>query len=236
MDENKNIFKKFSDFFNATKFRKEIWSWFKTIVGAVILAWIIKTFIIVNAVVPTSSMETTIMPNDRLIAFRLSYLMSEPERFDIIVFKYPDDKDTLYVKRIIGMPGEQVDIVDGKVYINAQEEMLGKTFNGIKIDSVDIGEEKVYIKDNTGNAVEVETGVIFRELLTPLDDSFIKEVMKIDMNRHYDVPSGHYFMLGDNRNDSWDSRYWKNTFVPKEDILGEAVFKYWPDFEMLMDK
>ncbi len=171
--------------------KKEIFSWVKTILGAVILAYIITTFIIVNAVVPTGSMKDTIMPGDRLVAFRLSYLFSEPERYDIVVFRYPDDEDTLYVKRIIGMPGDTINIVEGKVYVNDSKE--------------------------------------------PIKDEFIREEM-IGSFGPYTVPEGCYFMLGDNRNDSKDSRYWENTYVKEEKILGKVIFKYFPKIELLTNK
>ena len=131
------------------------------------------------------------MPNDRLVAFRLSYLFSDPERYDIIVFKAPDDESTLYVKRIIGLPGEKVNIIDGKVFINDQE--------------------------------------------VPLEDDYIMEDM-LGSFGPYTVPENSYFMLGDNRNDSQDSRYWENTFLPKENILGKVLFKYYPKIESLWNK
>lgn len=171
--------------------KAEAISWAKTIVGAVIFAYIITTFIIVNASVPTGSMKDTIMPGDRLIANRLTYKFSEPERFDIVVFKYPDDEKKLYVKRIIGMPGETVNIVNGNVYINDSEE--------------------------------------------PLEDNFVREEMRGSWGP-YEVPEGCYFMLGDNRNDSLDSRFWQNTFVKKEKILGKAIFKYFPKPGLLTNK
>ncbi len=171
----------------------EIISWATTIIGAVILAILITQFIIVNAVVPTESMQNTIMVGDRLIAFRLSYLFDDPERFDIVVFKYPDDEDVLFVKRVIGLPGEKVTIRDGKVYINDSE--------------------------------------------TPIDDYFIKEEMFCEAGeRVFEVPEGCYFMLGDNRNNSKDSRYWKNTYVKKDKILGKVIFKYYPEITWIDDK
>ena len=96
---------------DKTEIGKEIVSWVKTIILALLLAAGINTFIIVNAEVPSGSMENTIMTNDRIVAFRLSYLFVEPDRGDVVVFHFPDDPTgkTLYVKRIIGLPGEKID-------------------------------------------------------------------------------------------------------------------------------
>ncbi len=191
---NQDNLEKIDDKPNTTKsqkIKKELIDIIKTIVIAIIVAFIITNFIIVNAIVPTGSMKNTIMPNDRLIAFRLSYLFSSPERGDIIVFRAPDDEEMLYVKRIIGMPGETINIIDGKVYINDSEQ--------------------------------------------PLDDEYIMEEM-LGSFGPYTVPEDSYFMLGDNRNDSQDSRYWENTFLPKDNILGKAIFKYYPKIEALWNK
>ncbi|WP_317367814.1 signal peptidase I [uncultured Tyzzerella sp.] len=173
------------------KIKKELIDITKTIIIAIIVAFIITHFIIVNAFVPTGSMKNTIMPSDRLIAFRLSYLFSEPQRDDIIVFKPPDDESVLYVKRIIGLPGETINIIDGKVYINDSQ--------------------------------------------TPLPDEYIMEDM-LGSFGPYTVPQDSYFVLGDNRNDSQDSRYWENTFLPEDNILGKVLFKYYPKIEPLWNK
>jgi signal peptidase I len=173
----------------------ETLSWIKTIVAALVMAWLITTFLIVNAEVPSGSMENTVMTGDRLIANRLSYTFSDPQRFDIVVFKFPDDESKLYIKRIIGMPGDKVTIFNNKIYINDSTE--------------------------------------------PLRDDFLKEPMQTP-NAVYEVPEGCYFMLGDNRNNSADSRAWINKFVAKDKILGKAVFKYFegnhPKFEILWNK
>lgn len=175
-----------------TSTAKEIVSWIKTIAFAVILAWFITTFLIVNAKVPTGSMKNTINEGDRVIANRLSYMLSDPERFDIVVFKFPDNEKEYFIKRIIGLPGETVEIKDGKVYIDGSDE--------------------------------------------PLDDSFIAEPMLPEADAVYEVPENCYFMLGDNRNNSADSRRWVNKYVKREKILGKAVLKYFPRIEILTDK
>ncbi len=167
--------------------KKEIISWIKTVIFAVIFALCINNFVMVNASVPTRSMEKTIMPGDRIMAFRLAYLFSKPERFDVVIFKFPDDETMLYVKRIIGMPGETIEIKDGKVYVNNSTE--------------------------------------------PLDDSFVNETPEGNYGP-YEVPEGHYFMLGDNRNNSADSKMWNNKYLSEDKILGEAVFKYYPKIEL----
>ena len=164
---------------------REILSWIFTIVFAVATALLIKNYLIINANVPTGSMENTIMPGDRLVGNRLAYTRTDPKRGDIVIFKYPDDERDIYVKRIIGLPGEQVLVVDGKVYIN--------------------------------------------DFSNPLEEDYLKEEwVKATGPYSFFVPEDCYLMLGDNRNDSWDARYWQNKYVSKDKILGKAVFIYWP--------
>ena len=162
---------------------KELFQWVLVILGAVILAFLIDTFVIVNAQIPSGSMENTIMTGDRVFGNRLAYKFSDPKRFDIIIFKYPDDESQLFIKRIIGLPGETVEIRNGSIYINGSEE--------------------------------------------PLEDVETKEPMEGSFGP-YTVPEDCYFVMGDNRNNSRDSRYWEHTFVTRDEILGKAVFRYWP--------
>ena len=152
---------------------------------AVVVAgvYLLTEHVIINARIPTSSMEETIGVGNRIFGSRLSYRNKDPQRYDIVIFKYPDDETKLYIKRVIGLPGETVIIRDGKVYIDNSSE--------------------------------------------PLDDSFCPETPLGDFGP-YIVPEGSYFMLGDNRNYSADSRFWVNTFVAREKILGKAVIRYWP--------
>ena len=162
------------------KAKEELVSWIKTIVLAVAIALFINFVIIVNATVPTGSMENTIMAGDRVIASRLSYTFSDPERGDVVIFKYPDDEDVLYVKRIIGLPGDVVEVKNGEVYVN------GET----------------------------------------LEEDYIKEITE-GFYGPYEVPDGCYFMMGDNRNNSLDSRFWDNKFVEEATILGKVLLKYY---------
>jgi len=134
-------------------------------------------------------MVNTIMVGDRLIGSRLSYRFDEPERGDIAIFRFPDDESKKYVKRIIGLPGETIDIRNGAVYLNGSE--------------------------------------------TPLAEDYLKEPMKAGADMHFEVPDDCYFMMGDNRNYSIDSRAWDNPYVKREKILAKAIFRYYPNISML---
>lgn len=160
----------------------EVLSLVKIVVIAVVFALVFTNFIIINAEVPSGSMRDTIWEGDRLFGFRLAYKFSEPKRGNIIIFKFPDDETQNYVKRVIGLPNDIVQIKNGRVYINGEE----------------------------------------------LDEPYIKDYILDDGETYtYIVPEDSYFMLGDNRNNSKDSRYWVNTFVKKEKIVAKVVVRYY---------
>ena len=108
--------------------KKEIISWIQIIVAAVVIALVLNNFIIANSRVPTGSMENTIMSKSRVIGSRLSYINSDPERGDVVIFKFPDNRDIYYVKRVIGLPGETVEISGGRIYINGSPEPLDEPY------------------------------------------------------------------------------------------------------------
>lgn len=107
---------------------KEIFSWASVLVVAAVIATVLNLVIIANSRVPTPSMENTIMTGDRIIGSRLTYLFNEPKRGDIIIFKFPDNEKKYYVKRIIGEPGDIVDIKNGEVYLNNSETPLEENY------------------------------------------------------------------------------------------------------------
>lgn len=167
---------------------KEIRSYLIIIVAAVLVAVFVNNFILSNTRVPTGSMENTIMCGNRLFGNRLAYKTKKPQRGDVIIFKYPDDETgkTNYIKRVIGLPGETVNIVDGTVYIDGKE----------------------------------------------LKEDYLKEE-PIGSYGPYEVPENSYFVMGDNRNNSSDARFWNNTYVTEDKIIAKAVIKYWPSIKLI---
>lgn len=101
-------------------FWKEVLSWVEVFVIAAAIAFVVNNFLIANSIIPTASMEPTVMTGSRVFGSRLSYINSDPQRGDIIIFRWPDNEKIYFVKRIIGMPGESVDIIQGHVYINGE--------------------------------------------------------------------------------------------------------------------
>lgn len=164
---------------------REILDWVIVIAISAILAFALDKFIIVNAKIPSASMEPSIMTGDRLIGNRLAYISKDPQRGDVVIFLYPDNEKEYFIKRVIGLPGETVTVRDGKVYIDDAE--------------------------------------------APLDESAYLKIVPVGDFGPYKVPEGAYFMMGDNRNNSMDSRFWNNPYVYKDKILGKAWFRYYPN-------
>ena len=164
-----------------TSIKREIMEWIIVIEIAVILAVVLNMFLIVNAVIPSASMETTIMTGDRIFGNRLAYVKNDPKRGDIVIFKFPDDEKQLFIKRLIGMPGDTLEMKDGVIYINGEA----------------------------------------------LEEPYLAAITYGDYGP-VTVPEGAYFVMGDNRNNSADSRYLKQPFVYRDKILGKAVFCYFP--------
>lgn len=107
---------------------KEILSWVFVLVAAFVFGYVLNHHVIMKAEVPTGSMKNTIMEGDRLLGLKIAYLFSDPKRGDIVMFPFPDNEKELYVKRIIGLPGEKIEIIDGKVYINDSTEPLEEPY------------------------------------------------------------------------------------------------------------
>ena len=189
-----------------TEFKKSTArEYFESIVVAVILALFIRTFVVQAFKIPTGSMEENLLIGDHLLVNKFVYgptatpleervlPIDDISRGDVIVFKYPVEPDRDFIKRVIGLPGETVEVRDRKVYIN-----------GAPID-------EPYV-----------------HYLLPASSSDYHEVTSYDVRERYGpvtVPADHYFMMGDNRDNSQDSRYWG--FLPRELVKGKALVIYW---------
>lgn len=150
-------------------------------VETILLALVL--FLVINALsarvrVENVSMKPTLQPGEFLLVNRVAYKLGDPDIGDIIVFHAPGGSELDYIKRVIGLPGDEVRVVDGTVFVNDQ----------------------------------------------PLYESYLAEEPNYTGN--WTVPTGSYFVLGDNRNNSSDSHLWG--FVPEEDLVGRALLVYWP--------
>lgn len=166
--------------------KKDIIQMLLWVLLALFISFFLLKFVFINAYIPSESMVNTLNVKDRIVASRIVYDFKEPERQDIVLFlsNQVSDKETVLVKRIIGLPGDKISIKNGYVYVNG--EFLTEDYAE---------------KDNyTGTFI---------------------------------VPEGCYFMMGDNRDDSLDSRYWDNPYVSRDDILGKVMFKYYPQISKL---
>ena len=180
--------------------------YFESIVIAVILALFIRTFVVQAFKIPTGSMEETLLIGDHLLVNKFVFgpaptaverallPIGTIKRRDVLVFKYPEEPERDFIKRVIGLPGETVELREKKVYIN-------------------------------GTALD-EPYVHF--LTAPGGSSEFHEVTSFDVRERYGpvtVPADHYFMMGDNRDNSQDSRYWG--FLPRSYVKGKALLIYW---------
>jgi signal peptidase I len=183
-----------------------------------ILILLFGTTALVQAfIVPTPSMDTTVMVGDHLLVDKLSYApagalskhllpYTEPKRGDVIVFRYPMDIRQNYVKRVIGVPGDHIRVADKVVYLNGKpltEPYTQHVFPGIEP-----------YRDNFPS-----------EPYGPVYDRAREMLANHVMNGELVVPPGSYFAMGDNRDNSLDSRYWG--FVPRENIIGKPLVIFW---------
>lgn len=181
----------------------------RTVSIALILAFLLRTFIIEPRFIPSSSMEPTLLVNDRIIVEKVSYLLRDPQRGEIIVFYPPkspaiEDNTKAYIKRLIGLPGDRISIHDGKVFVN--DQALTENY---------IAEPPDYIFPNQAQNLES---------LSPSHNS--QDTRGGSRYKSITVPQGYYWMMGDNRNSSNDSHIWG--FLPRQNIIGRAFLRFFP--------
>lgn len=165
---------------NST-FSEEVKDWIVSILIAVVLAFFIRYFIVELYMVEGPSMRPTLVSGERLVVNKFLYRFKSPERGEVVVFRYPRDPSRDFIKRVIGVPGDTIEIQDGQVILNGQ-----------------VLDEPYIFEHTRGNYPAAK------------------------------VPVGHIFAMGDNRNNSEDSRFKGVGFVPYELIKGKAMVIFWP--------
>lgn len=207
------------------------WETTKTVIYAVLIALFIRTVFAEPFSIPSGSMVPTLLVGDYLFVSKMSYgysrhslplsmplikdriFYTQPERGDVIVFKMPSDNKTDYIKRLIGLPGDKIQMKDGRLYIN-----------GTIVDRKSEGE--YVLRDASGKALRFEK---YTETLPNGKQHPILEASDegtYDNTEEFTVPEDHFFMMGDNRDNSLDSRSLKVGFVPKNNLVGRAKFLF----------
>jgi signal peptidase I len=164
------------------------------LVALAVQAWLVKPYRI-----PSESMLDTLRPGDRVLVNRAVYHLRDPHRGDVIVFRYPDDPDVVFIKRIVGVPGDVLEVRDGRLYVNGERP----------------GEPYVHRTAGRADPTVAQAAIAGSTLHDPWS-----------LAEPYRVPAGEYFVMGDNRTDSDDSRDWGT--VPRTAIVGEGLATYWP--------
>ena len=183
-----------------------------------LIVFLLRSFLIDPFRIPSGSLEPTLFPGDLIlvnkyqygirlpIVHKKIYSIHEPKRGDIVVFRWPPNPSFYFIKRIIGVPGDKISYINKKLYINGQE--IPQTFVKNAID-----------QDEAGKTWDVQQK---EENLLGVSHAIYETIAKSTDDFHdVEVPKGMYFAMGDNRDDSADSRYWG--FVPEQNIVGHAL-------------
>ena len=205
-----------------------------TLIYALIIAVIIRSLIIQPFYIPSSSMEPSLLVGDRLFVTKYSYGYSRhsfpfsppffegrffsknPERGDVVVFKTPTDNRTDYIKRLVGLPGDQIQFIDSNLYINNSEVLKSKISES---DKIFCGKRNINVftfEETLPNNKQHKS--------VYLKNSNFQDSVSINSDE-YVVPKDHYFFLGDNRDCSKDSRFLTSVgYVHKNNLVGKAQF------------
>ncbi len=179
--------------------RRTIFDYGLMVVVAVALAIVVQAFIVKPYLIPSSSMADTLVPGQRVLVDRVVYRFRLVRRGDIIVFRCAPLANTVLIKRVVGLPGDLLALQGGRLFVDGAP-------------AADTFVDKIHGVSEPTDPADLYAGAA---LDTPWS-----------LARPYRVPAGHYFVMGDNRSDSNDSRYWGT--VPRSAIIGQAFFTYWP--------
>ena len=210
----------------ATEHEPVLIEYARSLFPVFLVVLILRSFIIEPFRIPSGSMYPTLEIGDFIAVSKFSYgiklpvtqtkvlPISEPERGDVVVFAYPNDPAVDYIKRVIGLPGDEITYVGRTIFVNGQaiqQESIGKY----------LGNDSGAVMDGANVAKETMSNDHSYEILMDMDKT------SRDMNTVV-VPDGHYFMMGDNRDHSNDSRFWG--FVPEKNLKGKA-FGIWMNWD-----
>jgi len=190
-----------------------------------LIVLVLRSFIVEPFRIPSASMMPTLLIGDFILVNKYDYGLRwpvlnsiavknrTPERGDIIVFRYPEDPSIPFIKRVVGLPGDFISYSDKTVSIN-----------GTRIEQIGLGEYEAH-----GSGKMMLGANLFLEKLDAVDHEILEDPRRASHNVRTVVPPGHYFVLGDNRDNSKDSRYWG--FVPDENLIGRA-FMIWMNWDL----
>lgn len=194
----------------------------QSIMGTVVIAVFVVTFVVQAFQIPSESMENTLLTGDYLLVDKLHFgndgfwghflPYRKVKRGDIVVFHYPIHPGEHFVKRVIGVPGERVRMIGGRVYVNGTLTVEAYAHHSRPDD----GGIEARFRDDFPQSTTGVSGV---------NASWKVEMAKLVDDGQLIVPEGNYFVMGDNRDDSLDSRYWG--FVPEQNIVGRPLVIYW---------
>lgn len=193
---------------------------------------LLRSFLVEPFRIPSNSMMPTLLTGDFILVNKFNYglrlpvlnkkvfQIGDPQRGDVMVFRFPEDDKTPFIKRVVGVPGDRISYLDKILYVNG----------------VEISQEKIGIYQGVGSGVGMTGSTILTEHLDPVLHTILnspdRSSKEVD---EFVVPDGEYFVMGDNRDNSLDSRFWGT--VPDENIIGRAfrIWMYWDSNSKGMD-
>jgi len=196
----------------------------RSLFPVILVVLVLRSFLVEPFRIPSGSMMPTLLVGDFILVNKFSYGVrlpvinakvldtGEPARGDVMVFRYPKNPSIDYIKRVIGLPGDKVSYYNKQLFINGEpaKQQAQETFIG------------------TGSGVSMSGAKKRLEHLLGVDHNILIDESRGTMEGEFNVPAGHYFVMGDNRDNSNDSRYWG--FVPEENLVGKA-FMIWMNWD-----
>ena len=196
----------------------------RSLFPVILIVLVLRSFMVEPFRIPSGSMMPTLLVGDFILVNKFAYgirlpvintkviKVDEPKRGDVVVFRYPKDPSTDYIKRVIGLPGDTITYSNKQLYINGK--------------AIEVKDQEVY--QGVGAGVGMSGARLELEDLEGVKHNILTDKHRPSINKEYVVPPGHYFVMGDNRDNSNDSRYWGT--VPEQNLVGRA-FLVWMNWD-----